>query len=162
MRWLRSFGSKATSTSCSRDLHIIHRLLSPSPPHTPCLLFLHDPHHVTHTHTFFFLCPPPGDGGVIKTVVCEGQGWQKANPADEAVLTYTARIVDPPAPKQAAAAAADGGSSEGVVPAAVVSSSPEGGAVFTVADAPCSGLAAALKTMKPGEEAHLLIKPDCE
>jgi len=105
---------------------------------------------------------------VIKTVVREGQGWQKANPADEAVLTYTARIVDPPAaaPKQAAAAAAaaaDGGSSEGVVPAAaVVASSPEGGSVFSVSDAPCSGLAAALKTMKPGEEVHLLIKPDCE
>lgn len=77
---------------------------------------------------------------MVKTIVSEGQGWQKPNDTDEVVLTYTARITDPAAAK---AAGADGEAGP------VVASSPEGGAVFTVSEAPCSGLKAAVTTMKP-------------
>jgi hypothetical protein len=44
----------------------------------------------------------------------------------------------------------------------VVASSPDGGAVFTVADAPCKGLLAAITSMKPQESVRLLLKPECE
>lgn len=97
-----------------------------------------------------------GDGGVIKTVLAEGQGWQKPNDSDEVLLTYTARL----APPEAA-----GGSSKPRASAAeqglpVVAASPEGGALFTVSQAPCRGLAAALSSMKPQESVRLLLKPE--
>jgi hypothetical protein len=95
---------------------------------------------------------------VIKTVLAEGKGWQTPKEADEVVLTYTARIVDPPAKTKSAAAAAAEASS-----GPAVACSPEGGAVYaSVSGLPCRGLAAAVRTMKPEEHAQLLLSPECE
>ena len=101
-----------------------------------------------------------GDGGVIKTILSDGSGWQHPNPQDEVVLTYTARITDPPAPAAAGAASAADDDEDST--SAVVASSPEGGAVFVASEAPCSGLAAAVRSMKQQEAVRLLLKPECE
>jgi hypothetical protein len=105
-----------------------------------------------------------GDGGVIKTIFYEGQGWQNPKDSDEVVVHYTARLKPAPTPEEAAAAAAapkkPQTAAEMGLP--VVASSPEGGAVFEVGGAPCSGFAAALKSMKARESALLLLKPECE
>jgi hypothetical protein len=105
-----------------------------------------------------------GDGGVIKTIFFEGQGWQNPKDADEVVVNYTARLKPAPTPEEAAAAAAatkkPQTAAEMGLP--VVAASPEGGAVFEAGQAPCSGFAAALKTMKARESALLLLKPECE
>eukprot|EP00882_Tetradesmus_deserticola_P010156 GHRQ01010731.1.p1 GENE.GHRQ01010731.1~~GHRQ01010731.1.p1 ORF type:complete len:258 (+),score=116.91 GHRQ01010731.1:140-913(+) len=103
-----------------------------------------------------------GNGGVIKTIVSEGQGWQNPKPADEVVVTYSARLRPSPSPEEAAAAAAKKPQSAAELGLPVVASSPEGGAVFEVSQAPCSGFAAALKSMKNHESAVLLLKPECE
>lgn len=96
-----------------------------------------------------------GDGGVIKTIQTEGQGWQNPKDADEVVITYTARVRPTPAAGAKPQSAADAG-----LP--VVASSPDGGAVFDIRDAPCKGLAAALKSMKLKESVELLLSPECE
>ncbi|KAF6263773.1 hypothetical protein COO60DRAFT_342981 [Scenedesmus sp. NREL 46B-D3] len=103
-----------------------------------------------------------GDGGVIKTIVSEGQGWQNPKAADEAVVTYSARLKPAPSPEEAAAAAAAAKKPQSAAELGlpVVASSPEGGAVFEVGQAPCSGFAAALKSMKQHESAVLLLKPE--
>lgn len=45
----------------------------------------------------------------------------------------------------------------------MVASSPEGGAVFSsLSGLPCSGLVAAVKSMKPEEHVQLLLSPECE
>ncbi|KAF8059684.1 FKBP65 [Scenedesmus sp. PABB004] len=95
-----------------------------------------------------------GDGGVIKTVVSEGQGWQSPKDADEVVVTYTARLRP---------AAADGGGKRRTAAEAgapVLAASPDGGATFELGSAPCSGLAVALKAMKPQEAALVLLSPE--
>jgi hypothetical protein len=111
-----------------------------------------------------FLLSLAGDGGVIKTIFYEGQGWQNPKDADEVVVTYTARLKPAPTPAEASAAAAatkkPQTAAEMGLP--IVASSPKGGAVFEVEEAPCSGFAAALKTMKARESALLLLKPECE
>jgi hypothetical protein len=100
---------------------------------------------------------------VIKTILSEGQGWQNPKDADEVVITYTARLKPALTPEEEAAAAAGRKpqtAAELGLP--VVASSPEGGAVFELCQAPCSGFAAALKSMKQRESALLLLKPECE
>jgi hypothetical protein len=90
---------------------------------------------------------------VIKTILAEGQGWQTPKDADEVVVTFTARV------KPAAGGA---GAKSSAAEAPVVSCSPEGGATFFIGDAPCKGLAAALRSMKLHQKAMLLLSPDCE
>lgn len=96
---------------------------------------------------------------MVKALVAEGRGWQTPKPEDEVVVEYAARVTGPPAagePGKRPPSAAERG-----LP--VVAASPEGGAVFTLGDgAPCAGLAAALKGMKPGEAARLTLSPACE
>uniref|UniRef100_A0A383W6I9 peptidylprolyl isomerase n=1 Tax=Tetradesmus obliquus TaxID=3088 RepID=A0A383W6I9_TETOB len=101
-----------------------------------------------------------GDGGVIKTIVSEGQGWQNPKDADEVVVTFTARLKPTPTPEDAAAAASKKPQTAAELGLPVVASSPEGGAVFEVGAAPCSGFAAALRSMKHQESALLLLKPE--
>lgn len=90
---------------------------------------------------------------MIKTILAEGQGWQTPKDADEVVVTFTARV------KPAAGGAGDKSSA---AEAPVVSCSPEGGATFFIGDAPCKGLAVALRSMKLHQKAMLLLSPDCE
>jgi hypothetical protein len=99
---------------------------------------------------------------VIKTILSEGSGWQHPNPQDEVVITYTARITDPPAPAAAGAASAAAAAADQDPSSPVVASSPEGGAVFVASEAPCSGLAAAVRSMKQQEAVRLLLKPECK
>eukprot|EP00775_Hariotina_reticulata_P005268 gene5268-5503_t len=90
-----------------------------------------------------------GDGGVIKTILSEGQGWQNPKDADEVVVTFSAHVKPAADAKRSAAEAG----------APLVASSPEGGSTFFVGDAPCKGLAAALKSMKLHEKVVLLLSP---
>eukprot|EP00878_Enallax_costatus_P000765 GHUV01000883.1.p1 GENE.GHUV01000883.1~~GHUV01000883.1.p1 ORF type:complete len:637 (+),score=229.81 GHUV01000883.1:67-1911(+) len=94
-----------------------------------------------------------GDGGVIKSIQTEGQGWQNPKDEDEVVITYTARVHPVPEdgtkPQSAEAAGLP-----------VVASSPEGGSVFYIKDSPCKGFTAALKSMKLKESVVLLLSPE--
>lgn len=84
-----------------------------------------------------------GDGGVIKTVVEESSEWKKPQDNDEVAVTYSIKV--------------KGGDT------AVAASSEGAPAVFDLSKgAPLGlrGLDVALKTMKKGEKAHLLIKPE--
>jgi FK506-binding protein 4/5 len=109
-----------------------------------------------------------GDGGLIKTVLAEGEGWQTPGDADEVVVEYEVRRAaeggaaeegggqggEKKKKKKAAAAAAASSSSS---PALL--SSPAGGATFTVRDGHlCRGLARAVRTMKVGEKARLRLR----
>jgi len=122
-----------------------------------------------------------GDGGLIKTVVAEGEGWQTPGDADEVVVRYEVRraavsgeeeeAVEEGAEGEAGEAGAAGAAdkkkkkkkatsaeaAENTGP--VLLSSPEGGATFTVRDGHlCRGLARAVRTMKPGERAVLRVR----
>lgn len=77
-----------------------------------------------------------GDGGVVKTVLAEGSGWEKAREGDGAVISYSA----------ADAAGATLASADDL-------------ALPSLADAPCAGLALALASMKAGERASVLLTP---
>jgi len=77
-----------------------------------------------------------GDGGVVKTVLAEGSGWEKAREGDGAVISYSAA--------DAAGAAL---------------ASADHLALPSLADAPCAGLALALASMKAGERASVLLTP---
>ncbi|KXZ45163.1 hypothetical protein GPECTOR_57g453 [Gonium pectorale] len=78
-----------------------------------------------------------GDGGVIKTVVAEGSGWQECKELFEAKVAYTARVAGAEAP---------------------FASSDE--TVFTVSEGHLvPAVKVALKTMKKGEKVHLKVKP---
>jgi FKBP-type peptidyl-prolyl cis-trans isomerase len=106
-----------------------------------------------------------GDGGVVKTVLSEGEGWQTPGDADEVVVEYEVRAGAAAEQessgkgggkkKKAAAAAAED------KPPATPSllSSPAGGVTFAVRDGHlCRGLARAVRTMKVGERARLRLR----
>jgi septal ring-binding cell division protein DamX len=116
------------------------------------------------TLVVYFATHAAGDGGVIKTIISEGKGWQPPKDTDEVVVTYTARLKPAPTAEEAAAAAAapkkPQTAAEQGLP--VVAASPEGGAVFEVGKAPCSGFAVALKSMKAQESTVLVLKPECK
>jgi FKBP-type peptidyl-prolyl cis-trans isomerase/tetratricopeptide (TPR) repeat protein len=117
-----------------------------------------------------------GDGGVVKTVAAEGEGWMTPGDADEVVVAYEVRAGPAAAAEEgagaggkkkkkkggkgsdaaAAAAAADDDASP--KPPALLSSPPEG-AAFTVREGHlCRGLARAVRTMKVGEKAVLRVR----
>jgi FKBP-type peptidyl-prolyl cis-trans isomerase len=90
-----------------------------------------------------------GDGGVLKTVLKEGQGWEHPRDEDEVVISYSVRLKAAEAETKAAEP--------------VLSSAEEGEVVQMSSDViVCSGLKVALKTMKVQEEALLEITPECE
>lgn len=129
---------------------------------------LHVRHNTAHCvlAAYFYqpLAPhvwPAGDGGVIKTVVAEGTGWQNPKDADEVVVTYVARV-RPPTQQTAPGGAAPERKSAAELGAPVAAESAPGGVTFDIGAAPCSGLAAALRSMKPKERATVLLKPECE
>lgn len=81
-----------------------------------------------------------GDGGVIKTIVQEGTGYQRPNDRDEVQVRYKVR--------------AEGSD-------AVIAESPEEGIEFALGEGHlCKGLQGALKTMLQGEQARLQLKSD--
>ncbi|KAK9862962.1 hypothetical protein WJX84_007718 [Apatococcus fuscideae] len=80
-----------------------------------------------------------GDKGVIKTVVQEGEDWQKPSEQDEVLVHYSINVK---------------GSTE------VLHASKEGGDEFPIDNAPVPmGFATALKTMKRNEKVNLVIQP---
>lgn len=80
--------------------------------------------------------------GVIKTITKEGSGWSLPNPLDEVCVSYVARVQGQEQP--------------------FATTDPEGVEFEVQAGHLCSGLAVAVKTMKKGEQATLLVKPECE
>lgn len=77
------------------------------------------------------------DGGILKKIIKEGEGWQNPRDLDEVLVNYEARLED------------------GTL---VSSSSNE--VEFTVQDGLfCPAVAKAIKTMKKGEKALLFVKP---
>lgn len=76
------------------------------------------------------------DGGIFKTILVEGEGWQNPKDLDEVFVKYEARLED----------------------GTLVSKS--NGVEFTVKDGYfCSALSKAVKTMKKGERVLLTVKP---
>lgn len=79
-----------------------------------------------------------GDGGVIKTIVKEGEGWATPKDADQVLVHLVAK---------------DDGE--------ILYQSPEQGDEFTVGEGMlCKAVAVAVKTMKKGEQVKLKVKPD--
>ncbi|CAA7058905.1 unnamed protein product [Microthlaspi erraticum] len=77
-----------------------------------------------------------GDGGLFKTIVVEGEKWEKPKDLDEVYVKYEARLED----------------------GTIVGKSD--GAEFTVKEGHfCPALAKAVKTMKRGEKVLLTVKP---
>ena len=88
---------------------------------------------------------PPGDGGVIKTVVEESSEWKKPGPNDEVVLDYSIKLKGSPT--------------------VIDASSPDVPAVFDLSEgAPLGlkGVEVAVRTMKRGERVQLKLRPECE
>ncbi|KAL4857094.1 Peptidyl-prolyl cis-trans isomerase [Chlorella vulgaris] len=80
-----------------------------------------------------------GDGGVIKTVVREGVGWSKPQPADEVCARFTAKVQGASQPFY---------------------SSAEEGEEFRLCDPHfCPAINKAVATMKLKEQAKMLVKP---
>ncbi|KAI7748811.1 hypothetical protein M8C21_019574 [Ambrosia artemisiifolia] len=76
------------------------------------------------------------DGGILKTILTEGENWQTPKDPDEVVVNYEARLDD----------------------GSLVSKSDE--VEFTVKDGCfCPALSRAVKTMKKGEKTFLKVKP---
>ncbi|KAL9237859.1 hypothetical protein vseg_012357 [Gypsophila vaccaria] len=76
------------------------------------------------------------DGGIFKTVLVKGDGWQNPKDADEVLVNFEAKLED----------------------GTLISKSD--GVEFTVRDGYfCSALSKAVKTMKKGEKAVLTVKP---
>eukprot|EP00887_Chlorella_sp_A99_P000151 scaffold16.g151.t1 len=83
-----------------------------------------------------------GDGGVIKTILKEGSGYERPLENDEACVRITARV-------------------EGAGSPAAFYASPVEGETFTVADGIfCRAIREAVKTMRKGEEARLSVAPE--
>ncbi|PRW33606.1 peptidyl-prolyl cis-trans isomerase FKBP62-like isoform A [Chlorella sorokiniana] len=81
-----------------------------------------------------------GDGGVIKTIVKEGSGWGKPLPKDEVRVRFAARVQGAEQPFYATA---------------------DEGEEFTLDQTHfCRAIATAAGTMKKGEEARLVVKPE--
>ena len=96
-----------------------------------------------------------GDGGVLKTVVHEGKGWENPRDEDEVVFSYSVRVKPPTSETKDETNAA-----EAVEP---VLSSAEGGETVQMSEeAVCKGIKVALKTMKVEEEALLELTPECK
>eukprot|EP00218_Dolichomastix_sp_CCMP3274_P005528 CAMPEP_0170159242 /NCGR_PEP_ID=MMETSP0033_2-20121228/70240_1 /TAXON_ID=195969 /ORGANISM="Dolichomastix tenuilepis, Strain CCMP3274" /LENGTH=550 /DNA_ID=CAMNT_0010396715 /DNA_START=15 /DNA_END=1667 /DNA_ORIENTATION=+ len=76
-----------------------------------------------------------GDGGVIKKLLTEGEGYNKPGEKDEVLVEYSVTQ-------------ADGRVTREMAPAE-----------FEVYCAPCEGMKVALKTMKKGEVAKITLKP---
>lgn len=98
-----------------------------------------------------------GDGGVLKTTVKSSEGWDAPIPPldeDEVVVTYSVRLAsDSDSGPQKKAPESE--------PPPVLLSSPEGGVTFTVGEGHlCRGLVVAVKTMKPEEEAEVILSPE--
>ncbi|KAF5831361.1 hypothetical protein DUNSADRAFT_13203 [Dunaliella salina] len=83
-----------------------------------------------------------GDGGVMKTELSKGTGWDKPRDRDEVLVKYTAKVSGQP-------------------DAAPFSASPPEGSEFVVQEGleGMSGVGRTVKTMKEGERASLLIQP---
>jgi hypothetical protein len=89
-----------------------------------------------------YTTPHPPPAGVIKTITKEGSGWSLPNPLDEVCVSYVARVQGQEQPFS--------------------TTDPEGVEFEVQAGHLCSALAVAVKTMKKGEQATLLVKPECE
>ncbi|CAI9099469.1 OLC1v1036296C1 [Oldenlandia corymbosa var. corymbosa] len=77
------------------------------------------------------------DGGILKKVLVEGEGWQNPRDLDEVFIRYDAQLMD----------------------GTVISNSD--GIEFAVKEGCfCPALAKAIKTMKKGEKALLTVKPE--
>ncbi|GMY19703.1 70 kDa peptidyl-prolyl isomerase-like [Fagus crenata] len=77
-----------------------------------------------------------GDGGILKKITKEGEGWATPREADEVLVNYEARLED----------------------ATLVSKSDEG-VEFNVSDGYlCPAVSKAVKTMRRGEKAELAVK----
>jgi len=83
-----------------------------------------------------------GDGGVIKTVLKEGEGWATPKLADEVCVEITASVKGADKP---------------------FFSTPDGGVEFPLTQGHlCEAVKTAVKTMKKGEHAKLIVTPECE
>jgi len=83
-----------------------------------------------------------GDGGVIKTIIKEGEGYPTPRDVDEVRLEFEASVQGADAPFY---------------------KTPEGGVEFILKDGNfCKAISTAAKTMKKGEQAKLVVKPECE
>ncbi|GFR45320.1 hypothetical protein Agub_g6687 [Astrephomene gubernaculifera] len=81
-----------------------------------------------------------GDGGVIKTILAEGSGWEQCQELFEAKVSYIARVAGSETP--------------------FASCPPEEPVVFPTREGHLvPALATAVKTMKKGEKAALKVKP---
>lgn len=88
-----------------------------------------------------------GDGGVIKTVIKEGEGWGNPRDRDEVTVDYTVRVIGSNNTSSL---------SEGTAPLLTAV-----GVIFSLNKGQlCPGITTALKTMKKGEEVKLIIKPE--
>ncbi|CAL5435287.1 unnamed protein product [Camellia sinensis] len=77
-----------------------------------------------------------GDGGILKKIVREGEGWATPNDADEVLIKYNARLEN-----------------------GTVFSESHKGVTFCLNDGHlCPALSAAVKTMRKDEKAELLVK----
>lgn len=81
-----------------------------------------------------------GDGGLIKTIQTEGEGWYTPKEKDEVIVSYKVKL---------------SGKDD------VVLESPEGNVAFTVKDGHLfKAMATAVKSMKKGEHVTLKLKPE--
>jgi FK506-binding protein 4/5 len=95
-----------------------------------------------------------GDGGIIKNTVKEGTGWATPKDEDEAMVYVIAKVVQENGTDSTATA---------FYSTTTPSDSSDGlsGDDFTVKDGfLCNAIGAAVKTMKKGEVAKLLVKPE--
>ena len=92
-----------------------------------------------------------GDGGVIKHIVKEGTGYAVPAERDEVRVAIAARV----------AGGAEGAAAEA---APFYATRDPAGECFVLGEGHplCAAVAVAAKTMKPGEEARLTVKPECE
>lgn len=90
-----------------------------------------------------------GDGGIIKTVVTEGKGWATPNDEDEVTVQVVAKVHGSDTPFYQSPGSENS------------SDSLNKGDTFTVKDGFfCDAVRAVVKTMKKGEVAKLIVKPE--
>lgn len=82
-----------------------------------------------------------GDGGVIKNIVKEGEGWANPRDADQVLVHLVAQTADDSP--------------------TILYQTPQEGLEFTVAEGMlCKAVGVAVKTMKKGEQVKLKVKPE--
>jgi len=90
-----------------------------------------------------------GDGGIIKNVIKEGEGWGNPRERDEVMVDYTVRVQ---------------GTNSNTSPLSSETTAPPltaVGVTFPLNKGHlCPGITTALRTMKKGEEVRLILKPE--